>query len=265
MRLLRPVVAYCYIDHTLGCDWQGPVGKTSGKHENAVEDALAAACVVVPAHNEAEVIGDVLAGLLTLPCHVVVVDDGSSDRTYDICLERPVAVLRHSTNLGQGAALQTGMEYVRTLDGVRFVVTFDADGQHGVEAVRSLVESLVDGRHDVALGTRFVRPSDSAKIPRLRRILLRTAVVFTRLTTGLHVTDTHNGLRAFTVDAAARLHITHGGMAHASEILATIRRERLRWCEVPVEISYTEYSREKGQRGGAAMDIAWDLLMGRIR
>ena len=231
----------------------------------ALMEALSATCIVVPAHNEAAAIGDVLADLGGLPCTVVVVDDGSSDRTFNVCMRHPVALLRHSTNLGQGAALQTGITYALDELGPRFVVTFDADGQHGTDDVVSLVRSLVSGEYDVALGTRFARPADAHSIPRARRALLKCAVAFTRVTAGLAVTDTHNGLRAFSADAAAHLNITHGGMAHASEILATIRRARLRWCEVPVTISYTDYSRGKGQRGGAAMDIVWDLVMGRIR
>jgi polyprenyl-phospho-N-acetylgalactosaminyl synthase len=237
----------------------------SGSLEPAVADALSGTCVVIPAHNEAAVIGDVLTGLEALPCRVVVVDDGSTDETYTICLERPVAVLHHSTNLGQGAALQTGITYALSLTDTRFVVTFDADGQHSTDSIVSLVSAVVSSGNDVALGTRFARPSDASAIPRSRRALLKCAVAFTRVTAGLPVTDTHNGLRAFTAGAAARLDIRHGGMAHASEILTTIRRERLTWCEVPVTISYSDYSRGKGQRSAAAMDIVWDLVMGRIR
>jgi len=233
--------------------------------EHRLLEALSATCVVVPAHNEAGVINDVVAELLALPGHVVVVDDGSTDDTYRVCLGLPVDLLRHGTNLGQGAALQTGITYALSLPGVRFVVTFDADGQHELAAVGALVERLSAGDFDVALGTRFARQTDSHAIPWGRRVLLRGAVLFTRLTTGLAVTDTHNGLRAFTADAARQLGIRHGGMAHASEILATVRKRRLRWCEVPVCISYTEYSRAKGQRGSAAMDIVWDLVMGRLR
>jgi polyprenyl-phospho-N-acetylgalactosaminyl synthase len=228
-------------------------------------EALRATCIVVPAYNEAAVIGEVLAGLEDLPCTVVVVDDGSSDRTRTECVDFPVAVLHHSANLGQGAALQTGITYALTLSGVRYVVTFDADGQHQSGDVVSLMKNLLVGSYDVALGSRFVRAADTRAIPRSRRVLLRCAVWFTRRTSGLAVTDTHNGLRAFTAEAAACLDLQHGGMAHASEILGTIRRKRLRWCEVPVSISYTEYTRRKGQRGGAAVNIVWDLIMGRIR
>jgi glycosyltransferase involved in cell wall biosynthesis len=206
-----------------------------------------------------------MAGLNDLPCTVVVVDDGSSDRTHAECVDFPVALLRHSTNLGQGAAIQTGITYALTLSGAKYIVTFDADGQHKTGDVVSLIEKLLEGPYDVALGSRFIRPADTRSIPRGRRILLRCAVWFTRRTSGLAVSDTHNGLRAFTADAAACLNLQHGGMAHASEILGTIRRKRLRWCEVPVSITYTEYARSKGQRGGGAVNIVWDLITGRIR
>ena len=230
-----------------------------------LEDALHATCIVVPAYNEAAVIGDVLTELAVLPCTVVVVDDVSSDGTHVECVNYPVALLHHSTNLGQGAALQTGTTYALGLAGTRYVATFDADGQHKPGDVVSLIGKLVDGSYDVALGSRFVRAADARSIPRGRRALLRCAVWFTRRTAGLAVSDTHNGLRAFTAEAAGCLDLQHNGMAHASEILATIRRERLRWCEVPVSITYTQYTRRKGQRGGAALNIVWDLITGRIR
>jgi glycosyltransferase involved in cell wall biosynthesis len=230
-----------------------------------LERALAATAVVVPAYNEAGAVDAVLDELATLPCRVVVVDDGSSDDTQARCLRRPVTVLRHVVNLGAGAALQTGVTYVTRQEGVRYVVTFDADGQHHAADVPGLVASLLDGQHDVALGTRFATPAGTESMPRGRRALLRLAILFTRLTTGLRVTDTHNGLRALSAPVAARLHMRHRGMAHASEILGWIHRERLRWCEVPVNITYSSYSLAKGQRGVAAVDIVWDLVTGRMR
>ena len=124
---------------------------------------------------------------------------------------------------------------------------------------------LVGGESDVALGTRFASRRGTESMPRDRRALLRLAVLFTRLTSGLRVTDTHNGLRAFSAPAAARLEIRHRGMAHASEILGWIHREQMRWCEVPVTITYSSYSLGKGQRGMAAVDIVWDLVTGRMR
>jgi glycosyltransferase involved in cell wall biosynthesis len=231
----------------------------------ALDEALAATSIIVPAYNEAGAIEDVLDDLAALRCRVVVVDDGSSDATSRLCLRRPVAVLRHPVNLGAGAALQTGITYALRQQGVRFLVTFDADGQHHADDVASLVAELLDGRYDVALGSRFLTPAGAATMPRGRKLLLRLATLFTRYSTGLRTTDTHNGLRAITAQAAAGLRIRHCGMAHASEIMSWIHREGLRWCEVPVTITYSPYSLSKGQRGTAAVDIVWDLVTGRMR
>jgi glycosyltransferase involved in cell wall biosynthesis len=222
-------------------------------------------CVVVPAFNEATVIGGVLDDLAALRCTVVVVDDGSTDETYRICLSYPCAVLRHCTNLGQGAALQTGLAYALDRLAADFVVTFDADGQHRAADIPRLLAPLVSGDADVALGTRFARSETAAVIPRGRRWLLRVGVAFTRLSTRLAVTDTHNGLRAFTAPAVSRLRIEQAGMAHASEILHCIHRQGLRWREVPVTVDYTSYSARKGQRHSGAIEILWDLVAGRMR
>lgn len=206
-----------------------------------------------------------LDDLLELPCTPVVVDDGSSDATYKVSLGSRGAVLRHATNLGQGAALQTGLTYACTVLEAEYVVTFDADGQHRVEDIPRLLAPLVDQGYDVALGTRFARAEDTDAIPRGRRFLLRAAIAFTRFSSRLPVTDAHNGLRAFTAGSAMKLDIQHAGMAHASEILHTIHSQRLNWCEVPVSIDYTEYSKNKGQRSMGALDIVWDLVTGRLR
>ena len=227
--------------------------------------ALRGTCVVVPAFNEAGVIGPVLGELTTLPCAIVVVDDGSSDGTRDIALSQRVHVLRHACNLGQGAALRTGITYALRELRPEYLVTFDADGQHRCSDIATLVAALDAGDCDVVLGSRFMRAQDAAAVPRMRRFLLRAATVFTRLSTGMRVTDTHNGLRGFTAAAAAQLDITHGGMAHASEILSAIRRHHLRWREAAVSIDYSEYSRGKGQGGLGAVDIMWNLFSERLR
>lgn len=234
-------------------------------HESHLSDALARTCVVVPAFNEADAIVDVLARLCTLPCAIVVVDDGSTDSTYDVCRQYPVHLLHHACNLGQGAALQTGMAFALSRLGPEYLVTFDGDGQHQLHDIAALVSALSTGACDVALGTRFGRAADAARVPRGRRAVLKAAVVFTRFFAHMRVTDAHNGLRAFTAPAAARVDLRQNGMAHASEFLSAIRRERLRWCEVPVSVAYTEYSGRKGQRGVGALDVVWDLVAGRGR
>lgn len=215
--------------------------------------------VIIPAFNEETVISDVVSGILPLADRVVVVDDGSTDRTAQVAASAGATVIRHALNRGQGASLQTGIAWALRA-GADLIVTFDADGQHQPSDVVDLLRPLQEGRAEVTLGSRFLRPS---AVPASRRLLLRVATLFTRLVSGLKVSDTHNGLRAFTRDAAMRIQIHQDRMAHASEILDEIRMLGLSFVEVPVSIHYSDYSRHKGQSGFGALRVLWDYLIGR--
>jgi polyprenyl-phospho-N-acetylgalactosaminyl synthase len=213
--------------------------------------------VVIPAYNENEAIRAVVQELLDHGHHVVLVDDGSRSPLLDVVRGQAVHALRHAINLGQGAALQTGISYALR-QGASVIVTFDADGQHQCSDIPALIEPIVAGRADVVLGSRFREGGRAVRITRSKRLVLKLAVAFTRATTGLPVTDTHNGLRALSRKAAEQIQITQNGMAHASQILQEIATQRLRVCEVPVTIVYTEYSVRKGQRLSNAINILWD-------
>lgn len=215
--------------------------------------------VVVPAFNEATQIADTLAELSKYFPRVVVVDDGSSDGTFDTALATDAAVVRHSVNLGQGAALMTGIRYALR-NGAQYVVTFDADGQHSAEDIPVLLDACRAGGADVAFGTRFHR--DGIHVPIGRRLLLQAAVAYTRLTTGLSLSDTHNGLRLLTRTAASRLELRHNRMAHASELLTWAARSGLKLVEVPVRVRYSDYSTRKGQSSLSSFNIIWDLWSG---
>lgn len=219
-------------------------------------------CVLVPMYNEAAVVGSV-----KLKQHfqrVVCIDDGSTDCSDDVARLAGAMVLRHPVNLGAGAALRTGFEYILRNPDVEVAVTCDADGQHRVcDAVRVARRALV-GDVDVVLGSRFLASGDS-QVPRARRALLKLATVFTRVTTGLDVTDTHNGLRAFRRPAVQCTDVSLRGMAHASQVLSAIPTNSLSWVEEPVDINYTEYSLSKGQRGLNAFNILCDLAVHQLR
>lgn len=219
--------------------------------------------VVIPAYQEEQSVGRVVAELVGLGYPVVVVDDGSTDATRQQAASAGAAVVRHTVNRGQGAALQTGITVALRM-GADVVVTFDADGQHDPADVAKLVDALRLGAADVALGSRFA-PGAARPLgmPRLRRWLLRLAVVFDRWRTGLAITDTHNGVRAFTAAAAGRLRIRQDGMAHASELLDQIAALGLRHVEVPVTVRYTDYARAKGQRNSSGFSIVRDLVLRR--
>ena len=217
--------------------------------------------VVIAAYNEARAIGLVLAGLAGLPYRVLVVDDGSTDGTAHIAGHAGVEVLSHPINLGQGAALQTGIDYA-LLRGASHVVTFDADGQHRPEDIAALLTALAANDADFALGSRF--RGGAIDLPALRRLMLRAATWFTRRTTGLDITDVHNGLRAMTRRGAGRLRLRQNRMAHASEILHQIAASGLRYVEAPVTIQYSRYSLAKGQRASEFVVILLDLFAQRL-
>jgi glycosyltransferase involved in cell wall biosynthesis len=218
--------------------------------------------VVVPAYNEAERLPATLSRLQARFPRVVVVDDGSADATAQSAMKCPgIWVLRHAFNLGQGAALQTGIDFALA-QGARFIATFDADGQHDVEDIPALLEPLREGRADVALGSRFL--GTTIGMPWSRRLLLKAAVLFTRLFSRVRVTDAHNGLRAFSRRGAEQIRISLNGMAHASEIVDQIRRRGLSYCEVPVTIRYSATVLNKGQSGWNSLRIVANLTLARI-
>lgn len=213
--------------------------------------------IVIAAYNEGGVIGGVVRPLVAAGYQVVVVDDGSPDATSARARDAGAAVLRHAVNRGQGAALQTGLRYA-LVHGATIVVTFDADGQHVAEDVPRIVKPIAGGAADIVLGSRFLE--HAGDVPPLRRLLLRLAVIFTGVMSGVRLTDTHNGLRAMSARAAAQIDLHLDRMAHASEIIDQLVRTRLPVTEVPVTVRYTAYSVDKGQRAGNAAGIVWDYL-----
>ena len=214
--------------------------------------------IVIPAYNEEKMIAEVIKEVRSVTPHVFVVDDGSSDDTAAAATRAGATVLAHALNRGQGAALRTGLE-AAVRAGADIVVTFDVDGQMSVSDIPSLTAPIEAGLCDVALGSRFLGKTE--RMPAARCAALKAGILFTRATTGLKLTDTHNGLRAFSREAAARLDLRCDRMAHASEILEEISRLGLKYREVPVTIKYTDYSLAKGQKLSGAFRIIRDLLM----
>jgi glycosyltransferase involved in cell wall biosynthesis len=222
------------------------------------------ACVVVPMFNEATSVGKVVADLRHAFPRVVCVDDGSADQSDRVAALAGATVVRHPVNLGQGAALQTGFTFALTDPSVRHVITFDADGQHNRADAERMLQIARDEQVDVVLGSRFLTQADVG-IPALRRIVLRAATRITRATTGLKLTDTHNGLRVLSRTAVEAMDLTLDGMAHASQLLSQVAYRRLSYVEAPVTIAYTEYSLARGQSNVNALNIAFDLALERLR
>lgn len=214
--------------------------------------------LVVPVYNEATVVAQVIRDAAKTFPNIVCVDDGSSDSSAREAEKGGAVVVRHPINLGQGAALQTGIEFALAQERADFFVTFDSDGQHRVEDALAMVERLDVEPLDVIIGSRFL--DGRTQLSTLKRIVLKLAVAFERMSTGMRLTDAHNGLRAFNRHAASSIHIEQNRMAHASEILAQVAGQGLRYAEHPVHVVYTEYSKAKGQSVWNSVNILNDLF-----
>ena len=212
--------------------------------------------MVIPLYNEATVVGGVIDGLRSTFPKVVAVDDGSTDDSVAIARKAGAVVVQHPINLGQGAALQTGIEFALRR-GAEYLVTFDADGQHRVVDAAAMVTAAKQDDLAFVLGSRFLDRRTRPGV--LKKIVLKLAVWHVRASTRLKVTDAHNGLRVLRADAARSVEIQQDRMAHASEIVAQLGRTGLPWREFPVQIEYTTYSKAKGQSLWNTVNILTDL------
>ncbi len=217
------------------------------------------AWAVIPLYNEAPVIAEVLEGLLPYVGRVVCVDDASQDAGAAIAERAGATVVRHPFNLGQGAALQTGIRYAVEAGEAAYVVTFDADGQHRVQDALEMLQRAREEDLAIVFGSRFLDRRTSPG--RVKKVVLKAAVWITNQQTGMRLSDAHNGLRVIRRDAAQALDLRQNRMAHATEIVLQLGRTRLPWAEHPVHVLYTDYSRSKGQSLINAVNILIDSLL----
>lgn len=214
--------------------------------------------VVIPLYNEEQVIADVVKDASRFFDNIVCVNDGSRDGSAQQAAAAGAVVVNHPVNLGQGAALQTGVEYACSDPTMCYVVTFDADGQHRPEDAAQMVEVLRRGEADVVFGSRFL--DGRTNVRGLKRIVLKAAAAYTNTLTKVHLTDAHNGLRALTRQVAEQMDLRQNRMAHASEIVSFVGSRGFRYVEAPVQIIYTDYSRRKGQSLLNSINILTEMI-----
>ncbi len=221
--------------------------------------------IVIAAFNESKSIFNVIKNLKYYGYeNIVVVDDCSKDNTYEIALNEGAHVLRHVINRGQGAALKTGIDYA-ILQKAKFIVTFDADGQHRVEDLERMVTPVWENKCDITIGSRFLSKRAVREMPLSRRIILKIGVIILFFFYGVIMTDAHNGFRVMNRRAAKKIEIVCDRMAHASEIVEEIHRKKLRYKEIPVIINYNEYTLKHGHGsfvGG--IKVAFNMLVKKI-
>lgn len=217
--------------------------------------------IVIPAYNEEKVIGEVLKGL---PKEIkgideiisVVVDDGSTDRTYAVSKKDATYVFRHIINLGVGAATQTGFGAAKKL-GADIIATFDADGQHSPNDIEKIISPILEKKADVVIGTRMRRPKGMPffKIFGNWAMNFITAIVFHKWSS-----DSQSGMRAFDKKAIRKMCFHSIGYEICSEIIGEIKRNNLKLIEIPIEVIYTDYSRSTGQNWLNAVNILTRII-----
>ncbi len=214
--------------------------------------------VVVPAFNEQKVIKDIIENLLKNFLNVIVVNDGSNDKTLEMIKDLNIKILTHEINLGVGAAVQTGFDYVASIPNARAVITFDADGQHNVDDAVAMAKEILICEEGIIFGTRF--PKHSKNIPKLKRIVLKLIAKITELVTGVNLSDAHNGLKAFKVNAINELELQFSSYSYESELITQVAKKKIDYKEMPTDIKYTSYSIKKGQKLLNGLLIIEDLL-----
>ncbi len=224
---------------------------------------MAKVAVVIAAFNEEKQIAKVVKAVRDKGWkNVVVVDDGSTDSTQEKAFSAGATVLRHILNRGQGAALKTGFDYA-VREGFDVAVTFDADGQHDASEIKDIVTPVASGKAEIALGSRFMKAGSN--VPFMRKMALKGGAFLMRLMYGVSLTDSHNGFRALSRKALGKMELRSDRMEHASEIVSEIGRRRLSYIEVPVTITYTDYSIKNSKQGSLpALKILWKMIIQKV-
>ena len=214
--------------------------------------------VVMPAYNEGQRIERVLNAFTQSDYNLVIVDDCSKDNTSEIVRKFKYHLIRHPVNYGAGAALQSGNEYA-LLHNAEIIVHFDADGQMQIKDIPAVIAPIINKQFDVVFGSRFI--NSGKLVPWTKRTFIhKPAIILNYLLTGVKLTDAHCGFRALSRAAAIKCVFKQDRMAHATEILDLVRINKLRYCEVPVEILYHHY----GQNFLSGFKIIKDLLIAKV-
>jgi len=213
---------------------------------------------VIPAYNEEGTIIEVINRVKPLVSEIVVVDDGSSDKTRELAEKQNITVLSHFINRGQGTALETGNQYALRA-GADIIVHFDADGQFLAEEIKDIISPIIKGEADIVFGSRFLGKKSNMP-PFKKYVIIPLAHLVNKIFTGSNLTDPQNGFRALSRKAASQIKIEQDGMAHNTEIISKAFASGLKIKEVPVTVIYHNF----GQRFSGGLKIIKDLILARL-
>ena len=221
--------------------------------------------LVVPAFNEEKTVSQIIEGIAEKGYNVILVNDGSKDKTLDLAVESKrkypdrIFIVSHVINRGLGAALKTGMVVAHN-KGAKYIVTFDADGQHEIEDIFPVCKPLIDGEADVAIGA---RPFEDMPLSKSFANYIMNALTF--IFYGRNVKDSQSGLRAFTAQAADAINIVSRGYGVSSEFIKEISDKNLRLVEVTITTIYTPETQNKGTDAIVGLRILSKMIIDLFR
>lgn len=213
---------------------------------------------VIPAFREAKSVASVIQGTLKHVPTVILVDDGSDDQTAAVALSAGAIVVSHPMNCGPGAATMTGIEAARLLK-ADVIITLDADGQHNPDDIPLLLAPVLEDRADVVIGTRFRGRKNV--IPPIRRFFNALGNIFTFITTGKYVSDSQSGFKVLGPSAVQKIQLHLSGFEFCTEIVREIQQNGWRVQEVPIHVTYSEYTLAKGQSFSSGVITACKILL----
>lgn len=220
--------------------------------------------IILPAYNEAQVIVStikdikkVLRQQSLIKSKIIVIDDGSQDSTLKLAKNHADVVIHHPLNRGLGAALATGLEYVKRHPEIKYAVSFDSDGQHHPQDILKAIKALNRG-FDIVIGSRFLNPKN--KIPFTRKLVLKLSNLLTFIFFGLWTSDSQSGFRAFNRKAIEAIKLSTNRMEVSSEFFSEIKARKLKFTEIPISVKYTSYSISKGQSNLNSFNILVKLI-----
>ena len=190
--------------------------------------------VLLPAYNEEVSIASMVLLSLQYADEVIVIDDGSSDRTSEVSRLAGATVLSHTTNKGKGAALKTGFKYAQDYD---IIVTIDADGQHNPSEIPDVIKPFMEDRADIVNGSRYIAGKDTTT-PTYRRVGQTVLDNATYLASGVKLTDTQSGFRAFSSKSIEYFNFDPNGFGIESDMLIEASVNKLRIVEVEITVRY---------------------------
>ena len=191
---------------------------------------------ILPAFNEEISIGSMVLHAKQHADHVVVIDDGSKDRTSEMAKLAGAEVIRHPKNLGKGMALRTGFEHAGK-NGCKVLITMDSDGQHDPDDIQKIILPILNGEADIVNGSRYMNGTDK-NTPFYRRIGQSILDKATNLNADLHLTDTQSGFRAFARNTLPTFKFKSNGLAIESEMLMDAKNAGFRIKEVDIGVRY---------------------------